>query len=213
MVTVPSFIMKLTSLPVALAACALVLAAVPRSAAAVANGRPAPDFTLTDLDGQVRHLSDFKGRVVVLEWNNPDCPIVHKHYDSGNIPRLQKTAMADGVVWLLINSGAPGKEGADYSAAEFKAWLQQRGSAPTAYLRDPAGTVGHLYGAQTTPHLFVITADGNLAYHGGIDSIPSADPADIPRAENYVQEALASIKAGQPVAKGSSRAYGCTVKY
>jgi len=109
--------MKLSSLSVALAAGALVLTAAPRAAAAIADGRPAPDFTLTDIDGQVRHLSDFKGRVVVLEWNNPDCPIVHKHYDGGNIPGLQKAATADGVVWLLINSGAPGKEGADYSAA------------------------------------------------------------------------------------------------
>jgi hypothetical protein len=184
-----------------------------RARAAVANGQPAPDFTLTDIDGQVRHLSDFKGKTVVLEWNNPDCPIVHKHYDSGNIPRLQKAATADGVVWLLINSGAPGKEGADYSAGQIKAWLNERGSVPTAYLRDPAGTVGHLYDAQTTPHLFVITADGTLVYHGAIDSIASTNPADIPRAENYVQEALAAVKAGQPVAKGSSRPYGCSVKY
>jgi hypothetical protein len=188
-------------------------AGLPRASAAVANGQPAPDFTLTDIDGQVRHLSDFKGKTVVLEWNNPDCPIVHKHYDSGNIPRLQKAATADGVVWLLINSGAPGKEGADYSADQIKAWLKERGSVPTAYLRDPAGTVGHLYDAQTTPHLFVITADGTLVYHGAIDSIASTNQADIPRAENYVQEALAAVNAGQPVAKGSSRPYGCSVKY
>jgi hypothetical protein len=206
--------MKLLPLRLALAsALALLLAAAPRAAAAVANGRPAPDFALTDIDGQAHHLSDYKGRVVVLEWNNPDCPIVHKHYDSGNIPSLQRTATADGVVWLLINSGAPGKEGADYTAAEIKSWLRERGSVPTAYLRDPTGAVGHLYDAQTTPHLFVITADGTLVYHGAIDSIPSTNPADIPRARNYVREALAAVKAGQPVAPGSSRAYGCTVKY
>ena len=180
---------------------------------ALETGQPAPDFTLTDLDGQVRHLSDFKGKTVVLEWNNPDCPIVHKHYDGGNIPRLQQAAKADGVVWLLINSGAPGKEGADYSGSQIKAWLKDKGSVPTAYLRDPAGTVGHLYEAQTTPHLFIITADGTLVYHGAIDSIPSTNPSDIPRAENYVQEALAALKAGQPIAKASSRPYGCSVKY
>ena len=107
------------------AALAALLSSAPRAFAAVANGQPAPDFTLTDLDGQVRHLSDYKGKIVVLEWNNPDCPIVHKHYDSGNIPGpLQKAETAKGVVWLLINSGAPGKEGADYSAAEIQglAW-------------------------------------------------------------------------------------------
>lgn len=192
---------------------AALAASLPRAAAAVANGQPAPDFVLTDIDGQAHHLSDYRGKVVVLEWNNPDCPIVHKHYDSGNIPRLQKAAEADGVVWLLINSGAPGKEGADYSADQIKAWLKERGAEPTAYLRDPTGAVGHLYSAQTTPHLFVITAAGTLVYHGAIDSIASANPADIPRAENYVAEALAAVKAGQPVAKASSRPYGCSVKY
>ncbi len=181
--------------------------------AAVEIGRPAPDFALTDLDGQSRHLSDFKGKVVVLEWNNPDCPIVHKHYDSGNIPGLQKAAAADGVVWLLINSGAPGKEGGDYSSDQIKAWLRQRGSAPTAYLRDPTGAVGHLYEAKTTPHMFVITAAGTLAYDGAIDSISSTDQADIPRAVNYVKAALAEVEAGQPVAKATSRPYGCSVKY
>jgi hypothetical protein len=181
--------------------------------AAVEIGQPAPDFALTDLDGQSRHLSDFKGKVVVLEWNNPDCPIVHKHYDSGNIPALQKTATADGVVWLLINSGAPGKEGGDYSSDQIKAWLKERGSAPTAYLRDPTGAVGHLYEAKTTPHMFVITAAGTLVYDGAIDSIASTDQADIPRAVNYVKAALAEVEAGQPVAKATSRPYGCSVKY
>jgi hypothetical protein len=184
-----------------------------RAGAAVAIGQPAPDFSLTDLDGQTHRLSDYRGKIVVLEWNNPDCPIVHKHYDSGNIPSLQKSAMADGVVWLLINSGAPGKEGADYSSAQIKAWLQERGAAPTAYFRDPTGAVGHLYQARTTPHLFVITSAGTLVYDGAIDSIPSADQADIPRAENYVKEALADVEAGRPVAKATSRPYGCAVKY
>ena len=176
-------------------------------------GQAAPDFTLTDLDGHARKLSDYKGKIVVLEWNNPDCPIVHKHYDSGNIPKLQKSATAQGVVWLLINSGAPGLQGGDYSSAEIKAWLKQRGSVPTSYLRDPDGKVGHLYAAKATPHLFVIKPDGVLAYEGAIDSVPSANQRDIPRAENYVSEALAAVEAGQPVTKTSTRPYGCAIKY
>jgi len=193
---------------------ALVFAAVAPSAhATAATGQPAPDFTLTDIDGQSHRLADYKGKVVVLEWNNPDCPIVHKHYDSGNIPKLQHAAQADGVVWLLINSGAAGEQGADYSADQIKAWLQQRNSAPNAYLRDSSGRVGHLYGAKTTPHLFVINADGILVYQGAIDSIRSADPDDIPRAQNFVAAALAAVKSGQPVAKANTQPYGCNVKY
>jgi hypothetical protein len=188
-------------------------ALAPLSRASLAIGQPAPDFSLTDLDGHAHQLSDYRGKTVVLEWNNPDCPIVHKHYDSGNIPALQKRSIADGVVWLLINSGAPGKEGADYTADQVKAWLKERGAAPTEYLRDRDGKVGHLYQARTTPHLFVITAAGTLVYAGAIDSIPSADQADIPRAENYVSEALAAVAAGLPVAKATSRPYGCAVKY
>jgi hypothetical protein len=196
----------------AAAACASV-AFTSVSRATVAIGQAAPDFTLSDLDGQARKLSDFRGKIVVLEWNNPDCPIVHKHYDSGNLPKLQKTATAQGVVWLLINSGAPGKEGGDYTSAQIKSWLQQRGAAPTDYFRDPQGTVGHLYAAKTTPHMFVIGADGVLVYDGAIDSIASSNQADIPRAENYVSEALAAVMAGRPVARATSRPYGCAVKY
>jgi AhpC/TSA family len=181
--------------------------------ASVAIGQPAPDFSLTDLSGQTHQLSEYRGKTVVLEWNNPDCPIVHKHYDSGNLPKLQKAAVADGVVWLMINSGAAGQQGGDYTADQIQAWLKDHGAAPTDYFRDPDGTVGHLYQARTTPHMFVITAAGTLVYDGAIDSIPSADQADIPRAENYVSEALAAVKAGQPVAKATSRPYGCAVKY
>jgi len=181
--------------------------------AAVTIGQTAPDFTLKDIDGQACSLSGFKGKTVVLEWNNPDCPIVHKHYDSGNIPSLQKAAIANGVVWLLINSGAPGREGADYSADEIRAWLKERGSAPTAYLRDPTGRVGHLYGAKTTPHLFIITPAGLVVYNGAIDSIRSARQSDIPKAENYVKEALDAVKAGTPVAKPATQPYGCSIKY
>jgi hypothetical protein len=205
--------MKISRLALIFAVAAAAVLGAARARAAAEIGQAAPDFSLNDIDGVSHKLSDYKGRTVVLEWNNPDCPIVHKHYDSGNIPRLQKSAVADGVVWLLINSGAPGNEGADYTAPQIKDWLLKRDSAPTAYLRDPDGAVGHLYGAKTTPHLFVINGGGVLAYEGAIDSIRSADPDDIPRAENYVSEALAAVKAGKPVAKAATQPYGCPVKY
>src|SRR5579859_2577311 len=195
----------------------LVLAALGTFAgtacAKVEVGQPAPDFTLTDINGQTHSLSDYKGKIVVLEWNNPDCPIVHKHYDSGNIPGLQKSAAADGIVWLMINSGAPGKEGADYTPDQIKAWLQKYSAAPTAYFYDHDGKVGHLYNAKTTPDMYVINADGVLIYDGAIDSIRSADIADIAKATNYVKAALDAIKSGQPVATPVSRPYGCSVKY
>jgi len=182
--------------------------------AAVQTGSPAPDFTLTDLDGNPHKLSDYKGKIVVLEWNNPDCPFVKKHYDhSGNLPNLQKAATADGVVWLTINSGAAGNQGGDYSAAQLKAYLEKNHAAPTAYLPDHDGKVGHLYNAKTTPQLFVITADGTLAYDGAIDSIRSTDVGDIAKATNYLTAALTSVKAGQPVAKANTESYGCSVKY
>jgi peroxiredoxin len=176
-------------------------------------GQPAPDFTLTDIEGNTHSLSEYKGKVVVLEWVNPECPFVQKHYNkTGNIPGLQKTYTGEGVVWLAINSAAPGKQG-DFDPAQVKAWMQQVSAAPTDYFRDQTGTVGHLYDAKTTPHIFIINRDGTLVYAGGIDSIASADPADIARATNYVNAAMADLKAGRPVAKGNTKPYGCSVKY
>jgi hypothetical protein len=193
-------------------ATAVLLTLAGAAAAEPTVGRPAPDFALTDLQGQSHRLSEYRGKVVVLEWTNPECPFVLKHYDSGNLPKLQKEARADGVVWLAINSGHPGAEG-DFEPAQVRAWLDAKGAAPTDYFRDQDGRVGHLYGAKATPHLFVITADGTLVYAGGIDSIPSAKMSDLSRATNYVRAALAAVKAGQPVAVPTSRAYGCSVKY
>jgi len=199
---------------VTLLATAVVALCINPARGAVQTGSPAPDFTLTDIDGQSHKLADYKGKVVVLEWNNPDCPFVKKQYDkSGNLPKLQKSATADGVVWLTINSGAAGKEGGGYSAAQLKAYVERNHAVPTAYLTDGDGRVGHLYGAKTTPHIFVIAADGTLAYNGAIDSIRSADPADIAKATNYVTAALTSIKAGKPVEKANTEPYGCSVKY
>jgi hypothetical protein len=148
----------------------------------------------------------------VLEWVNPECPFVMKHYGSGNIPKLQESAKADGVVWLSINTGGAGAQGASDNAEHAK-WSQSVKAAPTAYLRDRDGRVGRLYGAKTTPHMYVITADGTLVYNGAIDSIRSAEIGDIAKAENYVAAALAAVKAGKPVAKATSQPYGCAVKY
>jgi hypothetical protein len=185
----------------------------PAGAATPEVGQTAPDFTLTDISGREHSLNSYRGRIVVLEWVNPECPIVGKHYvKSDNIPRLQRAATADGVVWLSINSGRPGAQG-DFDAAQVTGWLQRTGAAPTAYLRDSAGQVGHRYDARTTPHLFVIDGGGTLVYAGGIDSISSGRAEDIPKAINYVAEALGDLKNGRPVRTARSQPYGCAVKY
>lgn len=175
-------------------------------------GKPAPDFTLTDINGKTHKLSDYKGKTVVLEWVNAECPFVVKHYSSGNIPGLQKSATADGVVWLLINSGHPGAQG-DFDVPKVKSWMKENGVAASAYFRDQDGKVGRLYSAKTSPHMYVIKGDGTLVYNGAIDSIRSTDKGDISKAKNYVTEALAAVKAGKPVATATSQPYGCSVKY
>jgi hypothetical protein len=183
---------------------------VAHSAAPV--GQPAPDFSLADINGQARRLADYRGKIVVLEWTNPECPIVRKHYLSGNMPALQRSATAEGVIWFSINSGYAGSQG-DYDPARVANWLKSTGAAPTAYMRDQDGRVGRLYGAKATPNMFVIAADGTLVYAGAIDSIASADPSDIARATNFVRAALDSLMQGQPIAVKSSRPYGCAIKY
>jgi hypothetical protein len=195
-----------------IAAVALAAVFLTTARATVTLGETAPDFALTDIAGAAHKLSDFRGKTVVLEWVNPECPFVIKHYGSGNIPSLQRKATADGVVWLSINSGSAGAQG-DFDAAKVAAWAGRTGAAPTAYFRDSDGKVGRLYGAKTTPHLFVITGDGTLVYNGAIDSIRSSKVEDIAKAENYVTAALAAVKAGTPVEKASSQPYGCSVKY
>lgn len=203
--------MKRTSqlLALATALCAL---AVGLNAAPVV-GQPAPDFTLTDINGQSHSLSSFKGKTVVLEWVNQECPFVVKHYDkSGNMPATQKFARDQGVVWLAINSGHPGAQG-DFDKAKVEAWMKKTGAAPTAYFRDQTGKVGKLYDARTTPHMFIINAEGVLVYAGGIDDIRSANADDIPKATNYVKAALADLAAGRAVQTSTTRPYGCSVKY
>ena len=175
-------------------------------------GDPAPDFHLQDVNRKTQSLSEFKGKFVVLEWVNPECPFVRKHYDSGNMQRLQQAAAAQGVVWLSINSSGPGKQG--HLTPEIgQEFLIARHAAPTALLLDSDGTVGHLYGAKTTPSMFVIDPKGTLIYAGAIDSVPSTDPDDVSKAVNYVQLALGEAMAGKPVTTSVTQSYGCSVKY
>lgn len=182
------------------------------SALAVDVQQPAPDFTATGANGQPIQLSAYKGKVVVLEWTNHDCPFVKKHYESGNIPKLQKEAAAQGVVWLQVISSAPGQQG-HVNAATAKQVNDYRESKPAGTVLDESGAVGKLYGARTTPHIFVIDQQGKLAYKGGIDSIPSNRPEDIAQAEPYARNAIQATLKGQQVAKASTQPYGCSVKY
>lgn len=190
----------------------LTVIAAATASAAPQIGSPAPDFSLTDTNGNTQTLAQHKGKFVVLEWTNPDCPFVHKHYDSGNMQKLQKEFTAKGVVWLSINTSAPGRQGS-YPPEKWNQIVKERGAAPTAVLLDPDGKVGRAYGAKTTPDMFIISPDGKLIYDGAIDSIASPDPSDIPKATNYVQAALDEAMNGKPVATPESRPYGCSVKY
>ena len=182
------------------------------SFAEVGIGRPAPEFSLPDSNGQTRSLSDYKGKFVVLEWVNFGCPFVIKHYGSNNMQQLQKEMVDKGVVWLSINSSAEGKQGF-YSPQEVNALLTEKNANPTAYLIDTPGTVGKLYGAATTPHIFIIDPAGILVYQGAIDDKPTFDPQDIPGARNYVREAMGEAMAGKPIAVAATKSYGCSVKY
>ena len=175
-------------------------------------GQAAPNFKATDVNGRGVSLSSFSGKTVVLEWSNPECPAVKKHYESGNMQNSQAAAAADGVVWLTINSSAEGKQGY-MTPAEAKAFAAGQKSRRTAYLLDPKGAVGRSYGATATPHMYIIDSGGTLVYRGGIDDKPTTDSADIKGARNHVLAALSELKAGKPVSVPTSRPYGCSVKY
>lgn len=180
--------------------------------AAVEIGKPAPDFTLTDTNGTAHKLSDFKGKVVVLEWINLGCPYVVAQYGSKNMQNLQKTYTGKDVVWLAICSSAEGQQGY-YSAADWKAQIASSGIKATAVLIDEPGTVGKLYGAKTTPHMYVVNPEGILAYNGAIDSASSTKKDVIMSATNYVAAAVDAVLAGKPVEKSTTKPYGCSVKY
>lgn len=180
--------------------------------AEVTTGQAAPDFTLTDINGQSHSLSQFKGKIVVLEWVNHGCPFVVKHYSGGNMQKLQETYTGKDVVWLSIASSAEGKEGYQ-TADQWKATVAEKGSKATATLLDADGKVGKLYGAQTTPHMYIIDAAGNLIYQGAIDDKPSTEASDIPNSKNYVSAALDEVLAGKSVTDSTTKSYGCSVKY
>lgn len=190
------------------------LAAVRTGAAhaAAALGQPAPGFTTTDTSGRSVSLADFRGKTVVLEWVNPGCPYVRKHYGAANMQATQKGAVDGGVVWLAVNSTA--RDATDYLAPDrMAAWMKEQKAHATATLMDPDGTLGRAYGARTTPHLYIIDARGALAYAGAIDNRPTARAADIAGATNHVAQALADLRAGKPVGVASTQPYGCSVKY
>jgi peroxiredoxin len=203
--------------PAALGAVLLVvsitLAALAHAAADEPQiGEPAPPFTAVDSQGNVRHLAEFRGKTVVLEWTNAECPYTRKHYTSGNMQSVQAEAQKHGVIWLSVISSAPGKQGY-VDGVGANQLTRSRNAQPTAVLLDPSGTVGRLYHARTTPHMFVIDKDGVLRYMGGIDSIATADVGDIAKAEPYLKEAMLAVADDKPVAHPVTHPYGCSVKY
>jgi len=182
------------------------------SAFAADVGKPAPAFSGKNLKGEAVSLSDLKGKIVVLEWVNFDCPFVKKHYSSGNIPKLQQEYTAKDVVWISINSSAAGKQG-NYSVADMTARAEKDGNKASQFLLDPEGTIGKAYDAKTTPHLFIINKDGVLVYNGAIDSKKSTDVVDIPGADKLFANALDAVIAGKEVTNAKNEPYGCGVKY
>jgi peroxiredoxin len=180
--------------------------------AAVNVGQPAPDFTGADSNGKQHSLSQYKGKTVVLEWTNHDCPYVKKHYNSGNMQALQKDATANGIVWLSIISSRPGKQG-HVSGKQANELTASRNASPTAVILDESSEIGLLYGAKTTPHMYIVDKSGQLVYMGGIDNTPSKDEDDIPKSKNYVRTALDEMAAGQAIKESITRPYGCSVKY
>jgi len=193
-------------------AAAFAVALVLSTALAARVGDRAPDFTATDSTGKVHKLSEYAGKYVVLEWHNRGCPYTAKHYDSGNMQRLQREWTARGIIWLTVISSAPGQQGY-VTAADENAFVKQSNAASTAVLLDPTGALGHLYDAKTTPQMFIIDPRGTLIYNGAIDDRATTDVADINGAKNYVSLALGEALAGKPVSNPSTRPYGCSVKY
>ncbi|MEO8024045.1 thioredoxin family protein [Polaromonas sp.] len=192
---------------------ALVAATVMQHAraATAAVGQAAPEFSTVDTAGKTHRLSDYKGKLVVLEWTNPGCPFVQKHY-SGNMQSLQKEFVGKGVVWLSINSTEA--DSGDYLApGKLAGWMGSKQAAASAVLMDESGNIGQLYGAKTTPHMYIVSPQGQLVYAGAIDSIPSARVNDIKTATNYVRQGLSEALGGKAISMASTRAYGCSIKY
>ncbi len=194
------------------AAIVALSTSAPPATAQARIGAPAPSFTLTDSNGRSLSLADFKGKTMVLEWTNHECPYVGKHYRGNSMQMLQKKWTGQGVVWLSMISSAPGLQG-HVSPQQANQLTTDRGAAPTAVLFDPTGKIGHAYGARATPHMYVINGEGELVYIGGIDDQPTARVEDLKIARNFVDEALSEISQGKPVSVSGSRAYGCSIKY
>jgi peroxiredoxin len=192
--------------------CGLLALSAGLSFAETEVGKAAPDFSLTDTNGKTHSVAELKGKYVVLEWYQPDCPFVRKHYRSGNMQGLQKEYTAKGVTWLSIDSSAPGEEG-NYPAAKLNEIATQDSASRTALLLDPTGEVGRLYGAKTTPDMYVIDPKGILVYKGAIDNKRSTDLADVKTATNYVKNALDAAMTGKTVPTTATQPYGCSVKY
>ena len=190
----------------------VVLSAVPLLIAAAKVGDAAPEFAAIASNGKTVRLTDYRGKYVVLEWHNNGCPYVGKHYNSGNMQRLQKQWTSQGVVWFTVLSSAPGKQGY-VTASEENDYLAKEHAAPTAALLDPTGEIGHLYDAKTSPQMVVIDPQGIVIYSGAIDDKPTTDLQDVPGASNYVSLALEEAMAGKPVQTPATRPYGCSVKY
>jgi hypothetical protein len=202
-------IMRLRLFPLGIALTTLFAAGV---AVAVVSGAAAPGFAITDTAGKAVRLADYKGKFVVLEWTNPECPFVRKHYSSGNMQSLQKEWGGRDVVWLAINSTNAGHSEFK-TPREMSDWMQAQGAAPAATLLDSTSGTGRAYGAKTTPHMFVVDPAGKVVYAGAIDDRRSANPADAKIAHNFVRAALAEATAGKPVTVASTTPYGCSVKY
>lgn len=185
---------------------------VPLAQASVNTGAMAPDFSLPGSDGKTYELADFRGKTVILEWTNHDCPYVQKHYDSGNMQALQKQTAEGGMIWFSVISSSPGSQG-HVSADQASELTRSRNAQPTSVLLDPAGDVGRMYGARTTPHMYIIAPDGKLVYQGAIDDRPSARMSSLEGANNYLLAALDDMKANRPVQTPQTSAYGCSIKY
>ena len=204
--------LKLLTTAMVVVAFAAPTVSGPAFAAGLDLGKPAPDFAAVDTNGKPVRLSDLKGKLVVLEWSNHQCPYVRKHYGAGNMQKTQGLAQAMGVTWITIISSAPGEQG-HVNAAEANKLTVERGAKPSTVVLDPQGKIGRLYAARVTPHMFIIGTDGTLLYKGGIDSIRSSRQSDIAQAKNYVVSALGELKAGKQIADADTIAYGCTIHY
>lgn len=212
MLTKRAFLIGAAVVGVAAAGGGALLLGGGEAIASIETGAQAPAFSVRDAAGQTRTLQEFRGRLVILEWTNHGCPYVRKHYDAGAMQALQRETTGQGIVWLQVISSAQGEQGyLDGPGAQAR--VRTDNAAPTATLLDPTGVMGRAYGARTTPHMYIISPEGVLLYQGAIDDRPSARPASLEGANNYVRAALADIRAGRAVQIPETTAYGCTVKY